>query len=388
MVIHPFLRRVLVAMLASVLVLTGISVGVLSASNELFRFEAAVETDSDVLWGPAFGQMTAAYKLNRTLHKQPDILVLGSSRAAQFRAEMAPGANLYVGGGATSSFAAMEAFLSELYREFVPKLVILSIDPWWFDPQRGTGGCESEGGTCISFSYRNLVANMFAALSDSDFLKTLVSENIHYDQDPVSRRKPLGFRAALDGEGFRPDGSYQYGKYFLDKDPYYDLNGFGYRNQFAHYIGQARAHKGRFGYAGPILTERLYQLRAVLALNLKNGVETVILLPPFAHALYAALMTDDKQRAFVQGVERAVANVAAEAGVEFHNFHDLATLGVSDAQTFDAIHADEVAYTMLMNTVLQNGEALARYIDERALGSLAEHVRNPEERTQFHLIAR
>lgn len=375
---HPFLVHSTAAALAALVVVFGALLGLLAASNELHSFAAVTETEEDLLWGPAFGQFNAAYKLARARYLEPDVLVLGSSRVTQFRDVMTPGARFYTAGGAAGSFGEAHAFLRALYRWHRPGVVMLGIDAWWFAPERGGGGCEVEGGPCLRHTLRQLLGNALAKGTDPKFLGTLfashLSGDFRFGADPAAGRKPIGFRASLRGDGYRPDGSYQYGALLIGRDPYYDLQRFGYANGFAYFLSSVHRHRGRFQYTGKLAPGALDVLRRILALNHANGVNTILFLPPFASAIYQALRADARQAAYIQGVEDAVEKAAVAAGVEFFNFHDLAWLVPDDEHTKDGIHADEIGYLVLTDRIAREGRILRQYVDITALAALTERV--------------
>ena len=64
----------------------------ITAINEKQVFsDKVIKTNEPLLWGPAFGQQHATYKLARSIYVKPEIIVLGSSRVTQFRDYLAPG---------------------------------------------------------------------------------------------------------------------------------------------------------------------------------------------------------------------------------------------------------------------------------------------------------
>ena len=342
---HPFLARSALATAAAMLALASLATALLARSNELYSFEAVVASEDDILWGPAFSQMDFAYKRERARWVRPEVLVLGSSRANQFRAAMMPGARFYSAAGAAHSFEEAEQFLAALYETHRPGLVILVIDPWWFK----------------------------------------AAEN---ETAPVGVPREFGYRAAKMGTGYRPDGSVQYGGFLLGTDPYYDLDRYGFRNGFTYYGRAIREETGRFGYAGPLSARALVALDRVLSLNRKWDVDTILLLPPLAHALYRAVVETPSQRDYFDRFEAALAARADAAGVELFVLHDLAVLGIEDAHTIDGVHGDELAYLALTDRMAEDGATLARHIDRAALAVLLARMRDPANRIGPHRIAR
>ncbi|MBT6276615.1 MAG: hypothetical protein HOI95_21075 [Chromatiales bacterium] len=355
-------------------------------SNEFYSFDSLYRQDERFVWGPAFSQMDAAFKLNRTKHLKPDVLFLGSSRATQFRAEMFRGARFYNAGGATGSIPALDAFLRELDDDSQPKVAVISVDPWWFDINRGfSEACKAEGGTCIEFSYAAMVANVFDKASDPRFLIDLLSNTPTGRVDPISNVKAYGYRALKWGEGYREDGSHQRGMFILDVDPYFDILGMGYRNGFEYFINQARTRTGRFAYTGALPVDRLQHLEGIVENLQSRKTEVVLVLQPFAKAFYSYLMSDPAQRNFIQDLETQMASLADRQGIEYFNFHDLRSIGQDDSHMMDGIHKDEVATIHLANILFSRSAVLARRINLDQFGALYHHVTSGAYGADKHL---
>ena len=262
------------------------------------------------------------------------------------------------------------------------------VDPWWFRRGEQRDAAADLELNPIEFSYRAMIANLAARAADPTFLWSLITSELDTNRDPISGRRPIGYRAAKLGAGYRPDGSLQYGGFLRNTDPYYDLDGYGWRNQFAYYGRAIREISGRFSHTGPLNPYALDTLRRILGLNREEGVETIILLAPLAAALYQAVEETPPQRGYFARFEAALAEIADAHGAEFHNLHDLSQLGVDDSQTIDGVHGDEVAYLAVVRHMVQAGRALARHIDLDALEALYQRMKDPANRTDPHLITR
>jgi hypothetical protein len=331
--------------------------------------------------------MEFPYKLQRALALRPEILTLGSSRANQFRGEMFPGATFYNAAGASHSFEHALAFLTRLFAEHRPRLVILTIDPWWFRHVTAVDPDAAMAANLIEFSYRRMVANAITRATDPKFLLDLIRDPASSAADPLAGRIPVGYRAARSGDGYRPDGSVQYGGILRGTDPYYHIDGLGWQRGFAYFERQIRDQLGRFSYTGPISSSGVETLRRILELCREQDVAVLLVLPPLAHHLYRVIQDTRTQRDYFARVEEAVAATATPAMVEVHNFHDLGSLGVSDRQTIDGVHGDEIAYLALVAQLALRGGTLRRFVDVDGVAALRARMQDPANRLDLHRIA-
>lgn len=386
--LHPFVVRVAVMTALAFAVLAAVQLAFLAACNELYRLDAVTGSDEDILFGSAFGQMDFGYKLRRARAVRPDILVLGSSRSNQFRAAMMPGVRFYNASGAAQSLEQAQRFVEALSVTHRPRLVLLTVDVWWFRPRPDREGKLASAEQIDDFSYRNMIANSIMFAGDPKFLKSVVTEHLERDRDAIGGRRPIGYRAARYADGYRPDGSHQYGRILQDEDPYYHLDGYGHADGFRYFQRVLRDHVGRFAYTGPLDPKPSHQLRQFVALNRRNQTETILVLPPMAAKIYEFARGLDDQRRYFGAVEAEMARLGRELGVEVYNFHDLAGLGVPDTQTIDGIHADEFAYLTLTHRILHEGKALRDLVDPNAVDRLLQQMRDPATRLNMHVLVR
>lgn len=388
---HPWLRAFVWSCGLSSVVVAGVLAAYLWAANELHGFDSAVARD-DALYGPAFAQFNAAYKLERARLLHRDVLVLGSSRATQFRAAMFPGAGFFNAGGAAGSFDEALGFVRALYPSAAPKVLLLTVDTWWFRPGLGRGGCAEEGGNCGQWSLRKLVANTVSRSTDprvpARVLEGRRSGLLGAAGDPLGQRAPIGFLAAYYGNGYRPDGSYQYGDIITDRAPYYDEQKMGFRNGFAMYSREVRDSRGRFSYTGAPDPTQVAKLEELIEFGRRHGVVTVLLLPPFTGHIYRVIGETPAQASYMQAVEQLVQDVARKHGLAFVNAHDMAALGVSDEQSYDGIHGDEVAYRAMLPRLLAASPMLAGMVDGAALAALMAREPTVPGVPGHHLIER
>jgi hypothetical protein len=355
---HPFFRRLLLTFLTTALAFAaGLGAFLVATQEEGVFLSRNIETDSPVLWGPGFDQQIATYKLRRVQHVRPDLLVLGSSRVTQLRGALAPNIRFYNAGLGASSLPEALAFLKAVYRHNPPKIVALGIDPWWFNPSQG----RASPVTPASFNHRRWLASAVTRGMLSPTVMRHLLSGLDVDADRLAGRRPVGYLAAAKSSGFRPDGSYQYGDVYLGLNPLLDVLAMTFEKDFAFYTGAARQVDDRFRYIGDIAERQIEILQAILKANRAAGVETVLFLPSFPAAVWRAIQTTPVQRDYFARFTAAIARTAAAHDVEMFDYQDLAALGVSDKQTVDGLHSDEIANARLWLDMVMRSKVLSGF---------------------------
>ncbi|CAA6605833.1 hypothetical protein MTBLM1_70049 [Rhodospirillaceae bacterium LM-1] len=383
---HPFLKRYLQAA-----TLTFLGLGFLLSAFLLFMnetgplgFKKAVEGEN-VLWGSAFEQKSG-FKLERIRRLHPDLLVVGSSRATQFRAEMFPGISFYNAAMAATSFPEARTFINWMLPLYRPKVVLLTVDPWWFNPARGLGADEKLNDGVDSFLWRPFIANALRGLSNFTLMKEAWLLSAQRDQDPLGKRNPQGFGATFKASGFRPDGSFQYGDILLNIEKRYHIAGYGWQDDFKYYRNEVRANRGRFAYTGTFDAGPSETFRAVLSRLKEAGVIVIVVMPPFPAGLINEINQTPNQREFFAQLERKTEEICREMGAEFFNYHDLDKLGISDRQTIDALHVDEISTATLMLDMVPQSPSLRTHLSSSGMEDLRRRLADRASWTHQNIL--
>jgi len=322
----------------------------LSTEASVFRGSKIV-TDDPILWGPAFGQQFGTYKLMRTLYRKPDFMVFGSSRVTQFRENMAPdNMSFYNASLAMGNLDDAFLFAKAVFNQHTPEIILLGIDTWWFNPGRSG---KREQSVIYSFDLPDAIASAIKGSFQPKVLKSILFGNIKKDPDVLGSRRPVGYLAARWANGFRPDGSYQYGDLILGTNPAVSALRQGYKYDFEYYKGALRKRATRFNYVGAVNPEAKEMLRRFIELGQKQGVKIVLFFPPMAEAVYREMKALPGQLDYFRRVGSAVQSVARDTGTEFFDFHNLGELGVSDEHTLDGIHVDEIASLAVIRAMIE-----------------------------------
>ena len=106
--------------------------GEFSAVDEVAARQSAGEA---ILYGPAYRDNYYVFKRASTIHRRPDVLVLGSSRSMQFRAGLfGPNERFYNAGGAAQSIFEARRFVMDLPADSLPRVLM------WPDRRFNAGG--------------------------------------------------------------------------------------------------------------------------------------------------------------------------------------------------------------------------------------------------------
>lgn len=173
------------------------------------NLDAVVErqaSDQFCLFGSGIEQDNYTYKLALYDKIRPDTVVLGSSRVMQIRGGYFLGSFVNLGGAAGSTVA-LAKFVNEMLETgHTPKLAIVGLDFWWFNPAYAKNEVNFQplrGAYSVTFD--RLKLPLYWLLEDKvqyqDIGRALFAEEADCR---------LGVMARQLSDGFGPDGSYYY----------------------------------------------------------------------------------------------------------------------------------------------------------------------------------
>ena len=157
------------------------------------------------------------YKYKNIVSKKPDVLILGSSRVLQIRKKMFDDSyTFYNAGLSIETLFDLDEFREMVFNDYSPEIVVLGPEPWWFS--------RSKKSLSKFKKYVNDTDHFYNWRAHLDASKTLLSKllvqqdlamDMFRRKDKVTGMKAVGLKA-IDGNGFRDDGSRQYGTYILE----------------------------------------------------------------------------------------------------------------------------------------------------------------------------
>jgi hypothetical protein len=319
---------------------------------------AAQEQDEiGALYGPALVYRPYAYKLERYRLKQPDILLVGSSRVMQFAGEAFRDSVLNTGGAANDMTQAAQ-FIRDAIAIHKPKAVLLGLDFWWFNPSRDDEtGDTSNMSDQIDLSLTQLLAPwqwmQEGNLRPGSYLEMLF---------PLAKPPAgLGAFAKFGGRGWDVYGRYDYGT-LLDGGMISD------DKQFKRTLNRLHSKKksGKLSVNVPPSAEALQQLRDLVTELEAQSIEITLLIPPIAGPVRTDLAANPDNR-LVPLWRDAVQSM----GVRVFDFEDATKIGSNDCEFVDGLHGGEVIYLRILDAIANfGGSVLASAIDQDMIAGL------------------
>lgn len=274
------------------------------------------------LYGEALRDNRRAYKQALYDAVRPDIVAIGSSRTQEFRADFFNGRFANLSGGILT-FDEADSFIDTMLAKHVPKIVIFGVDYWWFDTRRAESSrrmsYDHSGEGDISLGdrlvpIRWLLQRKFPARDMAAALNRI---------SPDAFGPPQGALAVLDHTGFRADGSWAW------------LN-----------VATATHSDPGLEFVPPPVppgqslydAAKLDHLAALVRKMQARGVKVVLFLPPEM----AQAVTVHRDHPQVFPVFGALRGTLARLGAPWFDFDDAGSVGGSDCEFIDSVHAGEV----------------------------------------------
>jgi hypothetical protein len=316
-----------------------------------------IAQDSDYLYGRKyFSQDYKETKLELIRLRKAELLALGSSRVMQFRdIMMSPHEQKFFnGGGIISGIGDIEAYAHLVVggRLPAPKLVILGIDPWWLslkqkrkrDTNSWIDNYRGEDNSREPAAHLSAIKGM---LFSREFPWRLLQIGSRI-RTPGYGLKPLGL-LAVEGDGFRCDGSYLYFRYinaYRNNPEYFD-------RETPPVIERVNKNVAQFNATRGIDPEKVAQLIDAIA-NLRNaGVEVCVLLPPFATPVDDAIKKNRNLTNWYAEYHNRLPQALREAGIQYLDVESPKTLGLSDDYMIDGFHASDVFVSYALEKLIE-----------------------------------
>ena len=330
---------------------------ILAWSGEAFRdlqptLQQSLKTNRGLI-GFAWNEQNYPWMKHQALLMLPrqDVLAVGSSRVLQFRREMflCPFWNAGYSILTTSDFS---TFLSLLPADRHPRILLISLDQWMFN----SAWIAESGHTTPDRWTNNPSNNLRTGLRLlPDVLADVARGRIEIT--PLLQHRPdapWGLNAWQNAKGFRPDGSFAYGRQVqqrLTSDP--RTPDF----QFAGTLRRIAGGSDRFQFGDTPDQQALSSLQAFLRTCSDLNIHVVAFLPPFADTVSSVLQKSGRHQ-YLELLPTALQQVFTNTSHELHCFPTLASLGADDSEAIDGFHAGEKATLRQLLQMLQQGSAL------------------------------
>lgn len=361
-----FLRTIGI-IICCIAVFCGISEYMLYRINEQdVGTETAIkkQLEGNVLYGSALREDPSYLKFAIIEEKKPDILILGSSRVMQFRQKFFYN-SMYTMGGLVISLNDITNIWEEVEKIYKPKIIIIGVDMWWFNPQysmmneehfKKSNLLNEDENLKIFINNRIYMYRRFwnEIVFNNRFRNICINNNIDKNNKLGYQDKDtIGASALYKRAGYRIDGSYFYGYEFMNEI------------ENPNHLKSIEKNKlSRLKRTDFIDKNNLIAFKNLIHRIKKENVEVVVFLPPFPEEVYDLLSNTNKSGILLKEFEYNIKNICKEEQVSFYNFGNMAWLDSSDNEALDGLHGSERTYAKLV-LKMRNDKILGSYINEK-----------------------
>jgi len=313
------------------------------------RQVAAEQAASPVasLYGRAYRDDFVAYKLLSTQLRRANILALGSSRVWSFRAGLfnKAGASFYNAGGGANTISDLGQFVQALAADQAPQVLIVGLDQDWFDPAHVP--------TLVTSPAEALNQ---PAMDDQALLNTGRSAMVDWltgrwsvlqlltRKDPITQDHAVGIRAIMTGDGFRKDGSRQFGHLLSSPTATAD--------RLAETRRRIEISGDRFEYADQFSPTAVAKLGTFLDECQARGITVIGFSPPYAPSIYAE-MAASAHYGYIPKLGAELGRLFAAKGLAYFDFSDGHLPGITDDNFIDGFHGSEIVYSQMYLQMLE-----------------------------------
>jgi hypothetical protein len=302
-----------------------------------------------------FSDYTYRLKIEATIIKKPEILVMGASRSNQWRSAMFRPAVFYNAGNCLYTQRDYRRMLEDI-GDSAPRVIIFSVDFYTFnndwDPTFGMVAYGELSGWGSEEQKKILRDFVDQARSEPQSL-------IRVPIDPVYGVPALGLMASSAGIGTRLDGSYQYGARILGKQ--------GVSLESA--IERTVIGRKPFQFGARIDQSQRDEFERFVKLARSRGITLIGVTMPFAPPVVDALNRSPKHAIWREFQTPEFGEWIERQGVTYFNFTNLESFGGRPQEFVDPFHPSEPAYIRMLLTMLASSKVRAIFpeIDTNAL---------------------
>ncbi len=360
-----FYLRLALFVLPLVAVAGGVAV-VLRQTGEMVPLGEIIarQRQAPVLYGTAYVGSVPAYKLESVKQRRPEIIAMGSSQAFQLRQEFfRDPSRFYNASMGALPLSGPLLFLEQLPPEALPKVILLTVDSWWFNPKdRDNPGGD---GYFATPQWSSVVRSSWKAV-----LGDLRAGKIVFHPQASQRfGEAIGIAAANTGWGFRSDGSFRYG---TTTESGKNSDGPGFRD----YLAEMDNQEGRGAVHAPKHSAAAVKRFSVLLDFCKaHGIYLVGMLNPYPTPVLARAHKGD-DFGYIWDLEEPLKAAFAQRGFPLFNFHSVAEVGSGDDEFINGFHGSEVCYARMMAFMAGRDPVLVKYVDVEKVRKLIEGRRS------------
>ena len=310
---------------------------------------ALQDANPSLIYGSIFNKHsfdTYGYKLTYAKKKKANILTIGSSRAHFFKEHFFK--NSFYNTSYTMTYLQEGIkFIKELLKETKPKLIIISLEFWWFHPDH-YGETEF---LPLHSTHNHFDTDYINKLFEYIYDQQLTLEDINHIKNRdnfKSQNNPyfgIGLRAAKTGEGYLNNGYYWYANakhspgLIQDKNICTEM----IDNNFFH-----------FKKSNHFSTKKFKLFESFIDLCHKNSIEVISILTPFSDQITNRLVNYPDYRY----VSKLIDAFNAQNKYEFYNFINASNINSPASEFYDCYHGGDITYARILHKILENKSSL------------------------------
>ncbi len=317
-------------------------------AGELYKFNNLKPLRENQYFGLAYSEVGDAYKFKMTNeYYRSDVVALGSSRIMQVKNEVInENYSFFNAGGAVNNIYKYNLFLNKL--SYKPKLFIISIDQWFFNPnysdQRASFNedCYEERNEMDLFNRCKLLV--------VDFFKGKISLNRIFNNP----NNNIGMNAIMNNNGFVSDGSYFYGGYITNPSIQLDYN-------FKDTYKRIKEKRSRFQYRTHADSTVCDGISSFLDECEKYGITVIGILPPFAPAINDKMSSSGGYKYMDEIYYILLPIFSDHHNCFLYDYTDMRDMGVNNYDFVDGFHGSELIYTYILQDICKRNEDVQKF---------------------------
>lgn len=360
--------------LLPVLLLSGALAGLAWHTGEALPIAHVVQrqqSDPTIIYGTSRLENIMPLKLATAAMRQPDVLILGSSRLLQMRDQFFTRQpdKVYNASGGGWQLGVMIQYYHLLDPENRPKIMILGLDQVWFNSDSNVNLLIGGQNPNKRYDF-DVIRNASVAVMQSLLSGKLSLQDMLQHQDSIYHHNTIGLTALERSFGYRADGSLQQGlliasRAMQDASLAQHITYFATTNAYNYVLGDR------------VRVDTLERLDAFLAELHDDGVMVLGVTAPYHYQIYDA-MQESGEYTYIDKAVPMIEAIFGAYGFDYYYFDDLREYGAGYNDWYDGWHVTESNSLRMLNVIFQDHpELFADYVDIDAVQTLLDGFTNP-----------
>ncbi len=300
---------------------------------------------------------TNYFKLRSVILRKPEVVVLGSSRVLKLRTFFFKDASFYNAGQGAQKISQMKEFIERIPENGQPKVLILGLDQWSFNPAGSSfGNILYKPGTPKWQPLRTFFNQWKNVYRDLRSKRTSLSQLFGGLPDADL----IGAGARMTKQGYRNDGSLGVYKMTLMEEERQKQGGV---NNIAVALKMMDKSAPYFERSAVASEETLKTLDELLRLCKQRGIHVVGFLPPYAPSIYEKMLAKGGAYGYLSGLGGRIGALFEKSGFQFFDFSNVRNLGYTDGDFHDGLHGSQKVYLDMFIRMAEKDAGLARLAD-------------------------